>query len=100
MSRFGLAVAISCVISTTAFAADSHMADVLRRLDPATRFEQACDSEAMTRIRKDDAALYHPDRAVADALNDAKVTGDTMEASAAAASGIVCRSPVRRRTTG
>lgn len=90
MRRFGLAVAISCtsitascMISVTAFATDSHIIAALRRLDPATRFEQACDSEAMTRIRKERAS-YRPDRAVADAITNTKVTGDTMQGSGAA----------------
>jgi hypothetical protein len=56
---------------------------MLRGLDPATRFDQACGIEAMNRIKKE-AASYRPDRAVTDAVSEAKVTGDTMEGSGGA----------------
>jgi len=56
---------------------------MLRGLDPATRFDQACGIEAMNRIKKE-LAQYRPDRAVTDAVSEAKVSGDTMEGSGGA----------------
>ncbi len=83
MGRFGLALTISCVMGATAWAADSRATAMLRGLDPATRFEQACDIEAMNRIKKE-GTPFHPDRAVTDAMSEAKVTGDTMAGSGGA----------------
>jgi Domain of Unknown Function (DUF930) len=76
--RFALGLTISCMIISGAAAADNRVAAMLRGLDPATRFEQACGIEAMNRIKKE-AAPYRPDRAVTDAVTEAKVKGDTME---------------------
>ena len=84
MTRFGLALMIISAISASSFAAaDSRTAAMLRGLDPATRFEQACDIEAMNRINKD-ASPYRPDRAVTDAVSESKITGDTMQGSGGA----------------
>jgi hypothetical protein len=80
--RFVLGVTISCMIGASAVAGDSRAAAMLRGLDPATRFEQACGMEAMSRIKKE--AAYHPERAVTDAVAAAKVAGDTMEGSGGA----------------
>lgn len=83
MMRFGWALTISCMISASSFAADNRATAMLRGLDPATRFDQACGIEAMNRIKKE-AASYRPDRAVTDAVSETKVTGDTMEGSGGA----------------
>jgi hypothetical protein len=82
MMRFGLTLTAISTISASSFAADNRTAAMLRGLDPATRFEQACDIEAMSRIK--DATPYRPDRAVIAAVSDTKVTGDTMEGSGGA----------------
>jgi hypothetical protein len=71
------------MIGAAAAAADNRVAAMLRGLDPATRFEQACGIEAMNRIKKE-AAPYRPDRAVTDAVSEAKVKGDTMEGAGGA----------------
>jgi hypothetical protein len=71
------------MISASSFAAENRVTAMLRGLDPATRFDQACGIEAMNRIKKE-AASYRPDRAVTDAVSEAKVTGDTMEGSGGA----------------
>jgi hypothetical protein len=78
MMRYVLALTISCLISASSFAAENRVTAMLRGLDPATRFEQACGIEAMNRIKKE-AAPYRPDRAVTDAASEAKIKGDTME---------------------
>jgi hypothetical protein len=83
MMRFVLALTIFCLTCATTFAADGRVTAMLRGLDPATRFEQACGIEAMNRIKKE-AARYRPDRAVTDAVSEAKVSGDTMEGAGAA----------------
>jgi hypothetical protein len=83
MTRFGLALTVVSMISASAFGADKRTAAMLRGLDPATRFEQACDIEAMSRIGKD-VTPFHPDRAVIAAVSDTKVNGDTMEGSGGA----------------
>jgi hypothetical protein len=83
MKRFVLALTISSIASATSFAAENRVAAMLRGLDPATRFEQACGIEAMNRIKKE-AAPYRPDRAVTDAVSEAKVKGDTMEGAGGA----------------
>jgi hypothetical protein len=77
--RFALGLTISSMMITAAVAADNRVAAMLRGLDPATRFEQACGIEAMNRIKKEAAHAYRPDRAVTDAVSEAKVKGDTME---------------------
>jgi hypothetical protein len=74
---------ILSMTGAASFAADSRVATMLRGLDPATRFEQVCGIEAMSRIKKE-ATPYRPDRAVTDAVSEAKVKGDTMEGSGGA----------------
>jgi hypothetical protein len=81
--RFILALTIFCLMGATSFAADGRVTAMLRGLDPATRFEQACGIEAMNRIKKE-AVRYRPDRAVTDAVSEAKVSGDTMEGAGGA----------------
>jgi hypothetical protein len=83
MLRYMLALTISGLIGASSFAADRRVEAMLRGLDPATRFEQACGIEAMSRIKKE-AAPYRPDRAITDAVSEAKVKGDTMEGSGGA----------------
>jgi hypothetical protein len=79
--RFALGLTISCTVSAAMIAAagaESAGTAMLRGLDPATRFQQACGIEAMKRIRQE-AASYRPERAVTDAVSEAKVKGDTMQ---------------------
>ncbi len=76
---FGLAVAAI----TPTFAADPRFIASLSRLDPATRLEQICDLEAMTRVGESNRA-YHVDRAKSDVLSTPKHQGDTLVAKGAA----------------
>ena len=55
----------------------------LKMLDPGVRLEQLCDYTAMTHIRKD-SNEYRPDRAVAGARAEPRVTGHSIEAKGAA----------------
>ena len=73
---FGLMVA-------PAKAVDPRLEASLKRLDPAERFAQLCDVEAITRIRHD-ANAFHPDRALADALSPAQRNGNRLVGKGAA----------------
>jgi hypothetical protein len=70
-------------MSLPAHALDPRVEHSLQRLDPATRFEQLCDVEAMRRIRHDGHG-YHPDRAVADAISSPKSSGNVLKGNGAA----------------
>jgi hypothetical protein len=78
-----ISATVFSVISAASFGADSRTVAMLKGLDPATRFEQACDIEAMNRIGKD-GTPFHPDRAVIDAVSGTKVSTDTMEGAGGA----------------
>lgn len=52
------------VLPTNGFAIDAKLKAQLLKLDPKTRLEQACDTEAMIRIRRDDNP-YRPDKVIA-----------------------------------
>jgi Domain of Unknown Function (DUF930) len=73
MTRFGLALVIFFMTSAASFAADARTTASLHRLDSATRFDQVCDIEAMSRI-KSGTNLFHPDRAITYAICSTKVT--------------------------
>jgi hypothetical protein len=84
--RLALLVVASAVV--TAFAAQAASPDekfekALLKLDPSARLEQLCDYTALTRIRADDKN-FRPDRAVANAMAEPKVTENTVEAKAGA----------------
>ncbi len=55
----------------------------LKKMDPATRFQQRCDVEAMNRIHADHRHLQ-PDEMVPYAFGQAKVAGNVMVAEGAA----------------
>lgn len=63
--------------------AESRLEHTLKMLTPTDRMAQLCDFTAMTNIRKDNRQ-YRPDRAVANARVDVKITGDTIEAKGGA----------------
>jgi hypothetical protein len=63
--------------------AESRLERTLKMLTPTDRMAQLCDVTAMTSIRKDNRQ-YRPDRAVANARVDVKITGDTIEAKGGA----------------
>jgi Domain of Unknown Function (DUF930) len=69
--------------SASSFATDARTTESLHGLDPATRFDQVCDIEAMSRI-KGGTTLFHPDRAITYAISSTKITGDVMEGSGGA----------------
>jgi hypothetical protein len=79
----GLAIGVAVTIAAPAVAADAKFEKSLLMLDPSERLEQLCDYTAMTRIRSDDKT-YRPDRAVANAMGEARVIQDTIEAKSGA----------------
>lgn len=79
----GFAVGAAMVFAAHTAAADARFEKSLQMLGPAERLEQLCDYTAMTRIRKE-VRQYRPDRAVANAIIDVTVKGDTIEAKGGA----------------
>lgn len=63
--------------------AESRFERTLKMLTPTDRMAQLCDYTAMNQIRKDNRQ-YRPDRAVANAQVDVKISGDTIEAKGGA----------------
>ena len=65
-----------------AFAVDPAIKKQLEKLDPATRLEQSCDTEAMSRINKDETG-YKPDKVIAYTFKDPVPSDDRLEAPGA-----------------
>ena len=83
MRAFGLAVVAATIAAATAVAAEGRFERSLKMLAPAERLEQLCDYTAMTRIREQ-SKDHRPDRAVAHAMAEPVVSGDTLEVSGGA----------------
>jgi len=83
MRRLAPAIGLGLAMTATAAAADSRIERSLRQLAPRERLVQLCDYTAMKRIRHDNRA-YRPDRAVADAIIETRVSDDTVQAPGAA----------------
>ena len=83
MRLLGLALGAAFVMTSYAAAADARFEKSLRQLGPAERLEQLCDYTAMTQIRRE-SRDYRPDRAVANAMTDAHVTENTVQAKGGA----------------
>ena len=83
MRAFGLAIGAATLFAAQAAAADAKFEKSLLMLDPSERLEQLCDYTAMAQIRNDDKN-YRPDRAVANAMGEAQVSHDTIEAKGGA----------------
>ena len=64
----GLCLLIS-ILTSQSFALDGRLKAQLLKLDPKTRLEQACDTEAMIRIKKDENP-YRPDKVIAYTFKD------------------------------
>jgi hypothetical protein len=76
-------VAVFTGLCVSDCAADNRVMNMLRMLDPAARIEQVCDMAAMAQIKRD-AKQYRPDRAMAAALAEPKVSDASIEARGAA----------------
>lgn len=83
MRRLALAIGMVLTVAVTAAAADSRIERSLRQLAPRERLVQLCDYTAMKRIRHDNRK-FRPDRAVADAMTETRVTNDTVHAAGGA----------------
>ena len=70
MLKFALAALclLIAILPSQGFAIDGKLKAQLLKLDPKTRLEQACDTEAMIRIRKDNP--YRPDKVIAYTFRD------------------------------
>ncbi|NLS02800.1 DUF930 domain-containing protein [Rhizobium sp. P32RR-XVIII] len=69
-------------LASAAFAVDPAIKKQLEKLDPATRLEQSCDTEAMSRINKDKTG-FSPDKVIAYTFKDPVLTEDRLEAPGA-----------------
>jgi hypothetical protein len=76
-------VALMTVIPQSSSADELAFEHSLKRLAPPERLEQLCDYTAMTRIREQDRSL-RPDRAVAAAAKEPRMTEHTIVADGAA----------------
>jgi hypothetical protein len=83
MRVLALAIGTATVLTAHTAAADARFERSLRMLAPAERLEQLCDYTAMAAIRKD-ARHFRPDRAVASARSEPKVSEHMIEAKGAA----------------
>ncbi len=83
MRSVGLAIGAVTILAAQAAAADARFEKSLQMLAPTDRLEQLCDYTAMTHIRKD-AGNYRPDRAISNAVAEAKVSPDRIEANGGA----------------
>ncbi len=84
MRLIGLMLILIPVFVVTSFARDTDLERMLRRLDPATRFEQLCGTEAMRRIDKDKSNPFHPDRADVGAVSQPLAVDQLMQGSGGA----------------
>jgi len=83
MRVHGLAIGAACAIAAQAAAADARFEKSLQMLDPIERLEQLCDYTAMVEIRKE-AGTFRPDRALASAIAEPRVTEDSIDATGGA----------------
>jgi hypothetical protein len=85
MRRLAPAIGIGLVsvMTVTAATADSRIERSLRKLAPRERLVQLCDYTAMKRIRRENRK-FRPDRAVADAMVETRISDDTVHAAGGA----------------
>ena len=69
-------------LASSAFAVDPAIKKQLEKLDPATRLEQSCDTEAMSRINKDKTG-FNPDKVIAYTFKDPVPSDDRLVAPGA-----------------
>lgn len=76
------ALFLLAALPSTGHAVDDRIKAQLLKLDPRTRLEQACDTEAMIRIRTD-GGQFHPDKVIAYTFRDPSYDKDTIKAPGA-----------------
>ena len=69
-------------LASSAFAVDPAIKKQLEKLDPATRLEQSCDTEAMSRINSDKTG-FKPDKVIAYTFGDPEVGKNSIKAPGA-----------------
>ena len=69
-------------LAAPAFAVDPAIKKQLEKLDPSTRLEQSCDTEAMSRINQDETG-FKPDKVIAYTFKDPVASDDKLEAPGA-----------------
>lgn len=69
-------------MATSSFAFDPKIKQQLEKLDPATRLEQACDTEAMRQIGRDKNG-FKPDKVIAYTFGDTVPAYDSLKAPGA-----------------
>ncbi|KQV63985.1 DUF930 domain-containing protein [Rhizobium sp. Root1220] len=69
-------------LAAPAFAVDPAIKKQLEKLDPSTRLEQSCDTEAMSRINNDKTG-YRPDKVIAYTFKDPVASDDRIDAPGA-----------------
>ena len=77
------AVTVLSLAVIASASAESRFERTLKMLTPTDRMAQLCDFTAMDHIRKQQRQ-YRPDRAVANAQVDVKISGNTVEAKGGA----------------
>jgi len=83
MLKLGLATIAAFAIATQAASADPKFERTLMRLAPSERLEQLCAYATMVNVRKD-ARKFRPDRAVANAVAQSTVSGNTLKTTGGA----------------
>jgi hypothetical protein len=83
MRRLAPAIGVGLVMTATAATAESRIERSLRQLAPRERLVQLCDYTAMKRIRRENRK-FRPDRAVADAIVETRISDDTVHAAGGA----------------
>jgi hypothetical protein len=85
MSKFvnaTVAALLLAILPSQGHAVDAKIKAQLLKLDPRTRLEQACDAEAMIRIRTE-AASFRPDKVIAYTFRDPTYGKDSIAAPGA-----------------
>lgn len=76
------AIVLLGALPSTGHAVDAGIKQQLLKLDPQTRLEQACDTEAMIRIRSEEHG-FQPDKVVAYTFRDPVYGEDSIKAPGA-----------------
>lgn len=82
MKSLACALALAVLTACPAMAMDQSLVRQFEKLDPQTRLEQRCDTEAMERISADKTS-FKPDKVIAYTFADPVVKGDGMKAPGA-----------------
>jgi hypothetical protein len=83
MRALGWTIGAVMLVAAQTAAAESRIERALQMLAPSERLEQLCDYTAMMRIRKANGH-FRPDRAIANAMAEARIHHDTIVAKGGA----------------